>query len=89
MSKKPEVEPTAVGRPPKRSQIREGLSNLSKVDAKSPLDLQIVRLLTLHPPLQVRFRNQDIASLDDATKRVLLEDINSVLGIRTLRKQKT
>lgn len=86
MSKKPEFEPSAVGRPPKRSQIRDDLCDLSKVDAKSPIDLQIVRLLALHPSLKVRFRNQDIASLDEATKQFLLEDINLVLGIQPLRK---
>lgn len=50
----------------------------------SPLDRKLARLLTLHPEVNVRFRNHDLASLDDSTKLALLEDINEVLGIQQL-----
>jgi hypothetical protein len=42
----------------------------------------------LNPELRVKFRNQDLASLDDPTKEALLEDMNKVLGIKPLRKTK-
>lgn len=64
-------------------------ADLSAVVAVSDLDLHIVRLLALHPTLKVRFRNQDLASLDDLTKQTLLQDMNHVLGVRPLRKRKT
>ncbi len=89
MSKKSEFAPAAVGRPLKCSQIRADLGDLSHVDAKSEIDLHIVRLLALNPSLKVRFRNQELASLDISTTEALLDDINSVLGIRPLRKRKT
>lgn len=66
---------------------RKDLDDLSDVVVKSDLDLHIVRLLAAHPALKVRFRNQDLASLDDATKTVLLSDMNAVLGVKPLRKR--
>lgn len=88
MTKKTNFEPAAVGRPPKPEQIRADLDDLSSVFAESELDIHIVRLLALHPNLKVKFRNQDLASLDDATKQTLLSDINDVLGIKSLKKRK-
>ena len=81
--------PTPVARPPKRSHLRMDLDDLSTVIATSDLDLHIVRLLSLHPDLKVRFRNHDIASLDDVTKQALLSDMNDVLGVRSLKKHKS
>ena len=89
MSHKMDFAPTAVARPPRRRQMRNDLDDLSAVVATSDLDLHIVRLLALHPTLKVRFRNQDLASLDDLTKQTLLQDMNHVLGVRPLRKRKT
>ena len=88
MTKKLDAAPTILGRPPK-DNLRKDLDDLSMVNATSDLDLHIVRLLALHPSLKVRFRNHDIASLDDATKQVLLNDMNHVLGVRPLKKRKT
>lgn len=87
MTKKPDYVPSVIGKPPKK-YVRDDLGDLSTVVAKSDLDLHIVRLLTLHPALKVRFRNHDLASLDEATKQVLLNDMNQVLGVRPLRKRK-
>lgn len=80
--------PTAVGRPARKGQLRSDLDDLSGVSATSDLDLHIIRLLALHSTLKVRFRNQDLAALNDATKQTLLDDMNQVLGIRPLRKRK-
>ena len=84
MTIKRDFSPSVVGRPPKTSQLR---SDLDAVIATSKLDLHIVRLLALHPTLKVRFRNQDLTALDDATKQALLDDLNQVLGVRPLRKR--
>lgn len=66
--------------------VRGDLNDLTAVVVKSELDLHIVRLLELHPKLRVRFRNHDLASLDVATKRTLLADLNRVLGVTPLKK---
>lgn len=87
MSKKPDYAPSVGGKPLPKKYHRDDLDDLSTVVAKTDLDLQIVRLLALHPQLKMRFRNQDIASLDDATKHTLLDDMNNVLGIRALKKR--
>jgi hypothetical protein len=88
MSKNPGFAPS-VGRmkPPTRN-LRRDLADLKAVAVKTELDLHIVRLLELHPNLKVRFRNQDLASIDDATKQILLEDLNRVLGLRPLKRRK-
>ncbi len=87
MTPKKDFAPAAVGRPPRSAYIRKDLDDLSSVVAMSDLDLHIVRLLALHPTLKVRFRNQDLASLDDATKQTLLSDMNQVIGVRRLKKR--
>ena len=69
--------------------VRDDLDDISRIAVKSDLDLHIVRLLALHPALKMRFRNQDLASLDDGTKQRLLDDMNTVLGVRPLRKRKS
>ena len=88
MNHKADFAPTAVAKPPRKSQIRGDLDDLSAVVATSDLDLHILRLLALHPKLKVRFRNQNLASLDASTKQTLLDDMNQVLGVRPLRKRK-
>ena len=55
----------------------------------SELDKQLARLLLLHPDLQVKFRSNNIASLDEDTKRQLLEDMREILGIRPLNYEET
>jgi hypothetical protein len=67
--------------------VRKDVTGLENVTVVSDLDRHIVRLLALHPELRVKFRNQDLASLDNATKQSLLEDMNKVLGIKSPRKK--
>jgi len=65
--------------------VRDDVDALRDVKVHSDLDRHIVQLLSLHKNLRVRFRNQDLASLDDATKRDLLIDMNDLLGIKPLK----
>ena len=52
-----------------------------KLVARTYLDKQLVRLMTLNPHLKLRFRNDNLANLDEATKRQILEDMRYALGI--------
>lgn len=79
--------PAGAMRPPRN--VRTDLDDLSAVRVKSELDLHIVRVLELHPKLKVRFRKYDLASLDHDTKMILLDDINGVLGVKTLKRRDT
>jgi hypothetical protein len=65
--------------------IRDDVDDLRALKTDSDLDRHIVQLLGLHSQLRIRFRNQDLTSLDDATKRSLLKDMNDVLGIKPLK----
>ena len=76
-----------LGRTPKN--LRKDIGDLRDVVVDSDLDLHIARLAALHPELNLRFHNDDLASLDEATKVVLLEDIYRVLGVRPLKKRKS
>ncbi len=69
-----------------RSYLRSGTCALQDLKATTDIDRHLVRLLTLHPDLQVAFRCQDLATLDDSTKRELLHDINDLLGIKSFLK---
>jgi len=68
--------------------VRDDAASLLDLKVTSDLDRHIVRLLSLHKTLRMRFRNQDLACLDDATKLALLDDMNDLLGIQTLRSGK-
>ena len=68
--------------------LRDDMDTLRDLKAHSDLDRHIVRLLSLHKKLRVQFRNQDLASLDDSTKRALVQDMNDLLGIKPLRAKK-
>jgi hypothetical protein len=70
-----------------KNRVRDDMDHLRDLVVDSDLDKHIVRLLALHPKLRVRFRNQDLASLDVPTKQALLADMNAVLGIRPLRSK--
>ena len=65
--------------------IRDDVDAMRDVKVTSDLDRHIVQLLSLHKKLRVRFRNQDLSSLSDATKCDLLTDMNDLLGIRPLK----
>lgn len=64
--------------------LRDDVDALRNLKVASDLDRHIVRILALHPQLRARFRNQDLTTLDDATKRRLLQDMNEVLDIKPL-----
>jgi|SoiMetStandDraft_2_1073263.scaffolds.fasta_scaffold148534_1 hypothetical protein len=88
MTKTADFAPPAGDMLPPRN-VRADLDDLSAVRVQSELDLHIVRVLELHPKLKVRFRNYDLASLDHNTKTILLDDINAVLGVKTLKRRDT
>jgi len=69
--------------------VRDDVASLRDLKARSDIDRHIVRLLTLHKQIRIQFRNQDLSSLDDATKRDLLGDINDLLGIQQLKISKS
>lgn len=85
MNDSSEFSPSAVGRAPKYVKTRDNLGSVGSIIATSQIDVQIVRLLALHSTLSVRFRNQDLSTLDGSTKQLFLNDINDVLGIKPLR----
>ncbi|MFC1758565.1 hypothetical protein ACFL2H_07325 [Planctomycetota bacterium] len=66
--------------------LRDDMDSLRDLKAHSDLDRHIVRLIALHKSLRLQFRNQDLASLGDSTKRALLQDMNDLLGIKPLQK---
>jgi len=68
-----------------RKNIREDISAPEDLIASSALDKRLAKLLMLHPELQVKFRNNNLASLDTETKEALLQDIQDILGITPLR----
>ncbi len=68
--------------------VRSDLDSLRDLKVESELDLHLVRLLKLHPDIKVGFRNQDLATLDDATKRAFVQDLNDLLGIKPLRPRR-
>lgn len=70
---------------PPDGYIRTDLDSLSDLKVDSAIDLHIVRLLKLHPDIQVAFSNQDLTTLDDATKRAFVQDLNDLLGIKPMR----
>jgi len=79
--------PISQGRTLTADQLRADMDSVDHLDAKSDLDMHLVRMLTLHPNVKVRFRSQDLSKLDDATKQSLIQDINDVLGIKPLRSR--
>jgi hypothetical protein len=52
------------------------------VSSSSELDAQILRLLALHPEVALEFRSpSELSTMDEKTKKLLLQDIQSILGI--------
>lgn len=64
---------------------RTELSIPKDLVVSSALDKQVARLLILHPELRLKFRNNNLACLADETKRVLLKDMQDILGISPLK----
>ena len=77
----------AGGGPPSSDALRSTLVVPQDLVVKSDLDKQVARLLILHPDLQIKFRNNNLANLDDQTKRELLQDMREVLGIAQLNDE--
>lgn len=73
--------PTTSGRG-SQAPVRSDATKLAGVQCASQLDRHIVRLLSLHPSLRVRFAKQDLSLFSDQAKRELLEDMNDLLGIK-------
>ena len=48
------------------------------------LGRQVFWLLSLHPKINLQFRDRDLSGMDDATKQTLLDDIHSILGVTSL-----
>lgn len=65
-----------------QATVRGDTTSLADVQCTSQLDRHIVRLLSLHPALRVRFAKQDLSLFSDQAKRELLADMNSLLGIK-------
>jgi hypothetical protein len=88
MAKNPvDFVPVMKGRDLSGDDLRADFNGLDS-GAGSLLDLQIVRLLALHPKLGVKFRSQDLSALDDTTKQALLKDMSDLLGIKPLKKSR-
>jgi hypothetical protein len=68
--------------------LRDDVDTVPDLKVASELDRHIVQLLSLHPQLNIRFRDRDLSHFDGATKRALLQDMNDLLGIKTLRVSK-
>jgi len=52
-----------------------------------PLSQHIAALLALHPILREQLGTVNLAGMDEAAKRALLDDINRRLNIRPLRER--
>jgi hypothetical protein len=68
-----------------RKNIREDISTPEDLIVSSALDRRLAKLLSLHPELKVKFRNNNLASLNAETKEALLQDMQDILGITPLR----
>ena len=60
---------------------RKDIFEPKDLKVESELDKKMARLLILHPELQVNFRNNDLASLDEKTKQALLADMYEIIGV--------
>lgn len=65
--------------------------NVARADGAPPapgdeLDAEITALKTLHPNLQLEYRQSDLRSMSRQTKLLLLQDIREALGIKPLRR---
>ena len=72
--------PVSGGGPTPSGILRTDLPSLPEGDDE--LSSHLMRLMILHPKLEVNFRADDIPSLKVEDKLILLEDFNRVLGIK-------
>ncbi|HWT01767.1 MAG TPA: hypothetical protein VN256_16085 [Pyrinomonadaceae bacterium] len=67
------------------SRVREDVVEPENLIIKSETDRKMARLLALHSKLRVKFRSNDLSTLDDQTKEALLQDMYDVLGVTPLK----
>ncbi len=54
------------------------------IDVNAPTDdlgRRLYALLRLHPDVDLNFRQDDISAMDDATKQILISDIQTILNV--------
>lgn len=66
-------------------RIREDVVEPENLIIKSETDREVARLLALHSKLQVKFRTDDLSTLDEQTKQALLQDMYDILGVAPLK----
>jgi hypothetical protein len=66
-------------KPPAR--LLDPIGDADVIAPVSPLDKHLLRLLTLHKDVSVKFRAVDLTKMDDKAKRALLSDLQKQLGI--------
>lgn len=52
---------------------------------KSDTDRKMARLLALHSELRVTFRSNDLSTLDEETKKALLQDMYDILKLTPVK----
>lgn len=67
------------------SRVREDVVEPENLIIRSEMDRKMARLLALHSNLRVRFRSNDLSTLDDQTKEALLQDMYDILGVAPLK----
>ncbi|HMS39111.1 MAG TPA: hypothetical protein PKE69_02715 [Pyrinomonadaceae bacterium] len=75
------------GREIPKDFLRDDIVESNHLIVSSALDKRMVRSVILHPKLKVKFRNNDLASLGEPTKKSFVEDIEYVLGIKPLSEK--
>lgn len=74
--------------------VTGGLDDLSRflidlpentIETDDPLMREILTLLALHPEMPLRCKEADLAAMDESTRRLMLDDLRSCLGIEPLR----
>ena len=78
-------DPPPLGRPG-TLRLRPPHRDFVAAPATDDLTIRLHFLLKVNPLLKVRFRADDLDSLDDRTKRELLADIDDALGLRPAPK---
>lgn len=75
----------AGGGPLLSENLRDDVTEPKDLIVSTPTDRKIARIMALHPKLRVKFRNNNLSSLDEQTKQALLQDMQDILGINPLR----
>ena len=67
------------------TRVREDVVEPKNLIIKSDTDRKISRLLALHSELRVTFRSNDLSTLDEQTKKALLQDMYDILKVTPLQ----